>query len=525
VARYRCTDRSRRSFGADRSLHRTRFLRASVARTDACYHCRVKKLNFLLFNPDEWRGDCMGCAGDPTVLTPHADALAAHGTRFDQCHVQHPVCTPSRTSCMTGWYPHVRGHRTLWHHLRPDEPHLFRYLSEAGYDVRWYGKNDLLAPDSFANHVTEAGAHKGHGSHPANPWPMDDPRYYSFLFTAGGDPRGTDDYANVAAGIDFLRQPHDQPFCLFLPLGNPHPPYTAPQPYFDMYDPAVLPPLQPPHDAAHPLFYRRIHETRRLNEVGDETLRKIRAVYLGQISYVDWMLGELLRTLDETGLADSTVVIVFSDHGDWAGDYGLVEKWPSALDTAMTRVPCILRLPEGARGHVVRDITELIDLTPTVLDLANIALRHTQFGRSLVPQLYGAEGDPDRAAFAEGGYDPHEPHCFEGHVATEAFLRDPGHIYWPKAHLQQTEPMSVCRATMIRTATHTLVRRPLERSELYEHAADPFCRRNRYDDVDQTQTRHTLEARLLDWYIHTSDVVPVDQDPRGYPRPWMGSLH
>jgi len=92
-------------------------------------------LNFVLFNPDEWRADCAGCYGDTVVQTPNLDALAAQGTRFDQCHVQHTVCTPSRTSFMTGWYPHVRGHRTLWHLLRPDEPNLLRYLTQAGYDV------------------------------------------------------------------------------------------------------------------------------------------------------------------------------------------------------------------------------------------------------------------------------------------------------------------------------------------------------------------------------------------------------
>ncbi|MEZ4830703.1 MAG: sulfatase-like hydrolase/transferase [Caldilineaceae bacterium] len=90
--------------------------------------------------------ESVGCYGHPLVQTPNMDALAAEGVRFDQCHVQHSVCTPSRCSMMTGWYPHVRGHRTLWHMLRPDEPNLLRYLKQKGYTVHWYGKNDLLAP-------------------------------------------------------------------------------------------------------------------------------------------------------------------------------------------------------------------------------------------------------------------------------------------------------------------------------------------------------------------------------------------
>src|SRR5690606_21484572 len=110
-------------------------------------------MNFVFFMPDELRAESTGCYGHPLAQTPNLDALAAQGTRFDQCHVQHPVCTPSRCSMMTGWYPHVRGHRTLWHMLRPDEPNLLRSLKQAGYTVHWYGKNDLLSTASFADSV------------------------------------------------------------------------------------------------------------------------------------------------------------------------------------------------------------------------------------------------------------------------------------------------------------------------------------------------------------------------------------
>ena len=484
-----------------------------------------RPLNFVLFNPDEWRGDCAGCAGDPVVQTPNLDRLAAEGVRFAQCHAQHPVCTPSRVSCMTGWYPHVRGHRTLWHLLRPDEPNLFRYLSAAGYDVRWYGKNDLLAPAAFADSVTEAGLIRSEGYREPNPWPRDDPRYYSFLYGPSGDPTAHPDYQNLAAGLHFLRRGHERPFCLFLPLASPHPPYSAPAPFHHMYDPAALPPLRPVGGDDKPRFYTEIRRSRGLDRLDEGVFRQIRAVYLGMISFSDWLLGELLRTLDETGLAENTVVIVFSDHGDWAGDYGLVEKWPSALDDTMTRVPFVVRLPGGARGHVVAEPTELLDLTPTVLELAGIPPRHTQFGRSLAAQLRGAPGEAGRAAFAEGGYDPHEPHAFEGHPGGEQFLRERSHIYFPKADLQQRDPRSVCRAAMLRTADHKLVRRPLDVSELYDLRDDPQELRNRYDDPAYATVRRDLEGRLLDWYVHTSDATPFEEDPRGFTRPFQGRAY
>ncbi|KKM24958.1 hypothetical protein LCGC14_1599800, partial [marine sediment metagenome] len=111
---------------------------------------------FVIFMPDTMRAECAGSYGHPLVQTPHLDRLAAEGARFDACYTQHPVCTPSRCSMFTGWYPHVAGHRTLWHLLRPHEPNMFRYFRQAGYDVYWYGKNDLLATETFPGSVTEA---------------------------------------------------------------------------------------------------------------------------------------------------------------------------------------------------------------------------------------------------------------------------------------------------------------------------------------------------------------------------------
>ena len=111
-------------------------------------------MNFIYYNPDEMRADLLACYGHELAKTPNLDRLASQGVRFDQCHVQHTVCTPSRCSFMTGWYPHVRGHRTLWHSLQADEPNTLKYLRKAGYDVHWIGKNDLLAPGSFEDSVS-----------------------------------------------------------------------------------------------------------------------------------------------------------------------------------------------------------------------------------------------------------------------------------------------------------------------------------------------------------------------------------
>ena len=355
-----------------------------------------------------------------------------------------------------------------------------------------------------------------------NPFAQDDARYYSFLHDAYEGPlEDHRDYANVQAGIDFLRSQPREPFILYLPLTFPHCPYSAPQPWHDMVDPDALPSLRPAGLPDKPAFHKLIRRYRRLSELDpneqDRLFRKIQAVYLGMTSFIDSLLGQVLDTLEETGLSDSTTVSFFSDHGDYAGDYGLVEKWPSAGEDVITRVPLIVRTPGGMAGHVVDEPMGLFDLMPTTLEQADVELEHTYFARSYVDQLHGAAGDPERAAFTEGGYDEHEPHCFEGRPVRDEFARDSTHIYYPKGLQQQENLQSVGRMVAVRTLDHRLVYRPTGVCELYDMREDPRELHNCYDDPAYTTMRRDLEARLLRWTVQTSDVTPFDIDPRGLP--------
>ncbi|MFW6456751.1 MAG: sulfatase-like hydrolase/transferase, partial [Planctomycetota bacterium] len=288
-------------------------------------------MNVIYFNPDEMRADALGCYGHELAETPNFDRLAAEGTRFDQCHVQHTVCSPSRCSFLTGRYVHNRGHRTLWNLLQPHEPNTFKYLKNAGYEVHWVGKNDALAQESVPGSVTRIHGVEHAGSSVESIYDFGQPGYYSFLLGPMEGKPG--DEERIDCAIEWLkkRKPDDPPFMLFLATGMPHPSYTVPQPYYDMYDPADLPPLRPSELPNKPTFVREIRKYRDLDQCDDYMFRKIRAVYLGMVSYVDYLLGKLLKAVEETGLADETTLFAFSDHGDWAGDYGLVEKWPSGL--------------------------------------------------------------------------------------------------------------------------------------------------------------------------------------------------
>jgi choline-sulfatase len=472
-----------------------------------------KPLNLILCMADELRAESIACYGHPLVKAPNMDRLASEGTRFAQCHVQNTVCEPSRCSFLTGWPVHVRGHRSLYYGLHPDEPNLFRYLKEAGYEVFWFGKNDLLAPETFAASVTHAEAGKGPTMFTKNLYTLDDPRYYAFLFEKGADPRHTSDYAGVQSAAEIMQRGSDKPFCIFLPLIYPHPPYSAPAEFHDKYSPSALTPLRPANTPGLPSFHQALRKKMRLDQLKDQDFRQVQAVYLGMVSYADWVLGELMEAIEKNQRVNDTALFYFADHGDYAGDYGLVEKWPNAMHDPLTHIPLIARVPDGKSGHVVDEIVELFDVMATCLDLAGIEARHTHFARSLVPQLKGRPGDAGRAAFCEGGYNTNEPQCFE---PLDSF-NSAANIYYPKVALQNQQPDTVTRSSMIRTRHHKLIYRPDDQSELYDLVKDARELHNVYGQASYRKTQSELFVQLMNWYVRTSDVAAKQLDPRGFP--------
>jgi len=332
-------------------------------------------MNFVFLLTDQQRAESLSCYGHPMVKTSNYDRLAAKGTKFEQCHTQAALCGPARCSIFTGLYPHVSGHRTLWNLLKPWESNLFMYLKQAGYQIVTYGKNDLFTKET-AQMCTDIFEQKPGTNSGPNPFDFDDDKYYSFLHAPfQGSPDETQDARCIRAGMDFIGQwkRGDAPFMLYLPIILPHPPYGPPQEYYDMYNPDEIPPLRPVCEGKDvPLFRCNMRNSRRLDRLPEDFFRKINAVYLGMNSYVDWMLGQLLNALDMSEAANDTVFILSSDHGDFAGDYGLVEKIHNAALDVMSRVPLLIRTPGGIAGHTVNEPVELLDIMATVLDFPGI---------------------------------------------------------------------------------------------------------------------------------------------------------
>jgi choline-sulfatase len=184
------------------------------------------------------------------------------------------------------------------------------------------------------------------------------------------------------------------------------------------------------------------------------------------------------------------------------------------MHDTLTHIPLIVRAPGFPQGGVATGQVELFDVMATCLELAGIEPRHTHFAKSLVPQLNGSKGDSGRAVFCEGGYNVNERQDFE---PLDQFA-DPSNPYYPKVALQNQQPDTITRSTMIRTLTHKLVYRPDDQSELYDLVKDPREVRNIYGDGSSRAVQAHLLEDLMNWYVRTSDVAPFEKDPRGIPK-------
>ena len=499
-----------------------------------------KRPHIVIFNPDQWRGDVLGHVGNPAAVTPNLDrTVATDGVSFSQTYCQNPVCTPSRCSFMTGWYPHTRGHRSMKRSLRlPDETNLLKVLKDSGYWVWWGGKNDLVpAQHGFEQHC-DVKYSRGYGEILAPG--VEQPRSLYAADRAAewrGDPEGDNwysfftgkidkgdaayyrdwDWANVEGAIEAIHNhPDDKPMCLFLAIAYPHPPYGVEEPWYSMIDRSKLPPRvpEPEHWADRCAFEGAYHELTRMGSWSGERWTELRAVYYAMCARVDHQYGLVMQALREAGIYDDTAVFLFPDHGDWTGDMGLVEKHQICFEDSLTRVPMIIKPPADVpvKPRVCDAMVELIDFPATVEELAGVKLPHAHFGRSLLPLLAGATDTHRDAVFCQGGRLENEPWIAEADPRSDPPNTDG--LYGPKVQLQYDDLVYCGKSTMIRTPELKYVHRLYERDELSDLAADPGELNNVIDDPAYADRLSTLKDRLLRFYLETADAVPPDLDKR-----------
>jgi arylsulfatase A-like enzyme len=233
---------------------------------------------------------------------------------------------------------------------------------------------------------------------------------------------------------------------------------------------------------------------------------------------LDEQFHRVLEALRNRGMYDDAAVFLFSDHGDYTGDYGIVEKTQNTFEDCLARVPFIIKPPKAVavKPRVCDAMTELVDFSATVYDLAGIEPGYDHFGKSLLPILAGETDEHRDAAFCEGGRRIGEVQAMERESRSADPTADRLGLYHPRIRLQ-TEDYEIpyhTKATMCRTRDFKYIRRHYEQDELYDLRNDPGEVRNLVDDPVYADILQELKERMLRWYMETCDVVPRQTDQR-----------
>ena len=392
--------------------------------------------NVLFLMTDQQRWDAMGCSGG-WVNTPNLDRIAAKGVRFSDCVTTSPLCVPARVTLATGAYPHNSG---VWDHIDYSVPaHADNWMGEIrklGYRTSLFGKthlhphgrSDLRDKEDLLHalgldDVDEIGGPRASATGMSRMTAMwedkglleayrDDlkKRSSNKSYVVRPSVLPLEDYYDVYVGQQAKRYlsayDRDEPWFCWVSWGGPHQPWDTPEPYAGMYDLESMPqPAMTDTDLPRPrghldrLFeHRQNRLTFEPGEVG-----AMRADYAGSVSLIDDQIGEILAVIEERGEMDSTVIAFTSDHGEMNGDHGLTSK--SNFYDGAVRVPLIVRTPGAEYSGIVNDSpAEMVDLGPTLVELAGGELEYRQFGKSLTGALDGSRHRDDALSEIAGEF-------------------------------------------------------------------------------------------------------------------------
>ena len=408
--------------------------------------------NVILVFGDQWRAQAFGYAGNPCVQTPNIDRLASQSINAMHAVSGCSVCSPARASLLTGQYPLTHGVFVNDVPLCYGAMSFARAFKNAGYDTayigKWHvnsnGRSQYIPPENRQGFdywkVLECTHNYNH----------------SFYYANDSDEKlvweGYDAIAQTRDARDYIQNRNaDNPFLLALSWGPPHAPYeTAPEKYRAMYRAEDVPlrPNVPPHAEAN--------------------ARNWIAGYYAHCTALDDCMGDLLQTLDDAGIADDTLVLFFSDHGDMLGSQGNAKKqqpWDESI-----RIPFLLRWPAqfGREGREIHDPIDIPDIMPTLLGLCGIDIPDTVEGLDYSAHLNGGDNPSDSAALLQC------PHPFG----------------------QWTREKGGREYRGLRTRQHTYIRTLDGPRLLYDNAADPFQLNNLIDDPAHADLRLELDAWL-----------------------------
>jgi arylsulfatase A-like enzyme len=465
--------------------------------------------NVLFILSDQHNAKFLSCKNHPDVKTPNLDRLAAEGVRFENAICQNPICTPSRTSYISGQYCHNHGYYGLNGPRPKGLPTIFSHFRKAGYTTAAVGKIHCPAywVEDDTDYFMDMGCSIG-GKTDYVPYLKekgllhlrDDGRYPEQPKGGGQSLDGRKSSLSyedsvegwfTRLGMGFMEGAVQDgtPFFLHLSLPKPHQIYAPSEPFWSMYDESTIT-LPPNADYDMSLKAPHLRRTAEAHRTGKWTLfeprtfeagrlRKLHG-YLGCVSHMDHAVGEVLRRLDELGIADNTIVVYGADHGDYGCEHGLMEKAPGICGDAVTRIPFIWRWPERFKaGHVAEEIVETVDMGATLCALTGLDPFETSDGKDISHLLRGENGEVHAVGVTEC---PWSKSVRKGKFRLVYYAPE----MFPKE--------------MFRDWAYP----DGDFGELYDLEADPWEMRNLYFEPDYAAVIQELKQDLLDWTITTN---------------------
>lgn len=477
--------------------------------------------NLLFIFTDQQRYDTLACYGNDWIETPNLNALAERSFVFERAYVTQPICTPARSSIMTGLYPHTNGCIELNVPLRQETRTIAEMVSpeyHCGYCGKWHLGDEIIAQHGFSDWVSIEDYYRRYYSKPEYLSLFSD--YHNYLVEKGYTPdierfgeRVFDRVTSAKLAEEhtkarftgreaarFLREHaenrEDDPFVLYVGLFEPHNPYLGP--LDDLYPPEDLPVgpqfrQRPAQDASllhqtladHYMGGGRMYDADLNTEAGS---RRIRAQYMGNVTLIDRAVGDILDALEETGQAGNTVVVFTSEHGDMMGDHGFFEK--SVMYEEAARVPLLMSVPWLSDGQrYVDGAISQIDLVPTLLELLGETIPSGLEGKSRVSVLRGEDDLGDNDVIIEwNGSDARPIRRFDRGVSEAGWQRVRGE--W---------------RTIVGGGRWKLNLSAVDQCELYDLQNDPYEARNCFDDPAYLDVVRQLTDRLRSWQQRTGD--------------------
>lgn len=476
--------------------------------------------NVVIIITDQQRADLCAREGYPLDLTPFADSVAKQGIWFNHAYTPCPASGPARVSLLTGRFPkatHCDSNHNIRDAVYSDD--LFGIARKKGYLTAMVGKNHTYMDQDDAdlwcpyNHLGQEGAKDTISSDNRSfDRFLGTTDFYASFSPSPGKVNQQIPYRMVSDALAWAKGKKDMPFIMLLSFPEPHNPYQVCEPYFSMFEGKVPPAMT--DSSALITKGEKFIQLNKMMEMGHKgygnNLERLRTTYMGMIRMIDDQMSRFISGMKKLGLYENTIFVITSDHGDYAGEYGLMKKGAGTPD-AITRIPMIW-FGQGIKstGLENKAHVSLVDLFPTICEIIGADIPYGVQGRSLKEMINGNRYPENefRSIMSEAG--------FGGQYITdedakdyikEGAMRKTGYFFDELNTWSQSGTIS-----MIRMGRWKLSFDMAGNGEMYDMKNDPSEMENLFGKKKYRKQQDMLLQELLKWEISTTDQIPVPRD-------------